>query len=113
NPLPAHWSVIPIMTALAPSFQIVVSAIFRRVVEVCDGQNNLRSISDTVVRDAAILAFVARALTNPQTDLFPVLRIPRFILGSDRHYCFLPPMPARAAGLIIALSSIAVPVLFR
>ncbi len=76
------------MTALTEGFQIVVTAIFRSVVKVCNRKDYLYA-GDRVrlsIQGAAKLTTPPGPLADPRGDPFPVLRIPPLILRPDRHF---------------------------
>lgn len=74
---------------LAKGAKVGRIAVLRRVIKVCDSQNNLRPVLfDGVVLHPTELATIIRTDKNLLAYLLPVFRIARFIFGSNRHFSF-------------------------
>jgi len=75
------------MTFLAERPEVFRIVILRRVIQVRDRQDHARAGNRMrlVVLGAAGLALMAGPIQDRRSDLFPVLRVPGFVLGFYWH----------------------------
>lgn len=107
-----HRRVIAIVATLTPRAKVFVRTVFRRVIEMRDGENDLDTfgvetvadvfvialpevvddmptaaiaVNNLMIWNAALFALVTSTRANPQTDLFPVFRVTRFVFRTNWH----------------------------
>jgi len=80
--------VVAVVALLAGSTQILIGVVFRRVVQVHNGENNLRAGDwmQLAVAGPTPLAAMVCPREDAPTDLLPVARVALAVLRLDRHY---------------------------